>query len=243
MKLLRELLINDIGKMSMKQHFYYWIFPAIILGVFMVFYFSEIPALVKFVSPPENREWGILENLQLGIILGILILAIYAFFKKDNLVQKFGFVIVAIFALFVFLEEMDYGAHFAQLVGGEKELYLKKYIPAKNIHNQGNNAINFKRGVKILMALIFLIAPFFKSRIKNPYIKYLIPQPRILIVGILAIVVDRVPKLIVEYGLRKDGGLGINIAEFSEVMVYYTFLIYMIQLIFVNYLELGQKLE
>jgi len=207
----------------------------------MGFYFSEVPVLVNFIAPKENREWGILENLQLVIIFCIFLLSIYGSFKKARLLQKLGFCFVAFFAIFIFLEEMSYGVHLSQLLGGSEETYLSKYIPNNGIHSQGNNALLFKRTVKIIMALIFVIAPFFKSKIKNPYIRYVIPLPQILILAFLTLLVEYVPRLIVAFELRKDGGLGRNIAEFSEVMVYYIFLIYLIQLIFVNQLQIEKK--
>ena len=226
--------------MSNKEHTYYWIIPTVLLSILMVFYFSGIPALVEFVCPKENWEWGILENIQLGIIAFMFILSVYAFFNKKVRIQKLGFGFIVFFAIFVFLEEIDYGAHFAQLIGGEEEIILKEYIP-HNIHNLGNNAKLFKRSVYLIMLLIFVIAPFLKSKIENPYIRYLIPKPRIVIVALLAIVVDLVPRLIVTLGILKDGGLGVNIGEFSEIMVYYIFLIYLIQLIFENQLQIDMK--
>jgi len=93
----------------------------------------------------------------------------------------------------------------------------------------------------LVMLLIFVIAPFLKSKIENPYIQYLIPKPRIVIVALLAIVADLVPRLIVTLGILEDGGLGVNIGEFSEIMVYYIFLIYLIQLIFENQLHIEKK--
>jgi len=229
-----KIFWNDIKKMSTKEHSYYWIVPSVLMSVFMIFYFSEVPPLVSLICPPANREWGLLENLQLVIIFCILLLSIYAFLKTTNIIQKLGFIVIGCFTLFIFLEEMDYGKHFAQLIGGQTESYLMQYIPDKSIHGQGNNAINFKRIVKIMIILIFIISPFLKSRIKNPYLQYLIPQARIAIVAVLTIVVLYVPRYIVESGLRKDGGLGRNIAEFSEVMMYYVFLIYLYQLVFVK---------
>lgn len=229
--------------MSAKQHAFYWIIPTVLLGILMVFYFSGVPTLVEIVSPEENWEWGLLENLQLLIILGIFVVSVYACLSKKAPFLKFGFCFTAFFALFVFMEEIDYGAHFAQLMGQEVDNPLREYIGGTNIHNQGNNAKIFKRSVYLLMALIFVIAPFLKSKIQNPYILYLIPKPRIVIVAVLTIVSDLVPRLIVELGILKDGGLGVNIGEFSEIMVYYIFLIYLLQLLSKNQFRSAQHLE
>jgi hypothetical protein len=241
MKNFLSHLLENLGKMSLKKHIFYWILPFTILGILMIFYFSGIPELVEFVCPKENWEWGILENIQLGIIFCMFIISLYASWTKKLRIQKIFFFLVSIFSIFVFLEEIDYGAHFAELIGGAQEIEIKKIIPSKNLHNQGNNAKIFKRSVYGIMALIFVIAPFQDEKIKNVYLKYLIPKPRIVIVAVLAIIVDLVPRLIVEFGILEDGGLGVNIGEFSEIIVYYIFLIYLTQLIFINKLETGKS--
>lgn len=226
------LLKVDINEMSMREHLYYWMLPILVLGILMVFYFSGVPQLVEIVCPTENWEWGILENIQLLIILGIFSLSVYSAMTKQAALQKVGFGFIAFFALFVFLEEIDYGAHFNQLLYGEKRSLLRDLTGVGNIHNQGNNARIFKRSVYGIMALLFVISPFLNSRKLHPIIQYLIPKPRIVIVAILAIVSDLVPRLLVDLEIFEDGGLGTNIGEFSEVMVYTIFLIYLIQIVF-----------
>ncbi|WP_149276830.1 hypothetical protein [Pareuzebyella sediminis] len=237
MKSYINILLQDIKKITFKEHLYYWILPLLVLTILMTLYFSGIPQLVQLVCPSENWEWGILENLQLVIILIILIFSIYGFINKKNRILKLGFAFVVVFSVFILLEEMDYGAHFAQLIGGEKEVILKQYIP-HNIHNVGNNAKLFKRVVILIMALIFVVAPFMESKVENPYILYLIPKPRIIIIAVLTIAADLIPRLIVAYDIFEDGGLGVNINEFQELMVYYIFLIYLLQLIFDKQLQL-----
>ncbi|MCW5515666.1 hypothetical protein [Muriicola sp. Z0-33] len=238
MKSYLNLLKSDINKMTRQEHLYYWVIPITVLSILMIFYFSKIPALVEFVCPKENWEWGILENIQLVIIFCILIFAFRSFLKSEDSILKVGFLFISLFAVFVFLEEIDYGEHFAQFLGGEKEEFLSKYIPDKNIHNRGNNAKLFKRSVYLVMGLIFVIAPFLNSKFKHPYLKYLIPKPRIIIVAVLAIISDLVPRLLVGLNILEDGGLGVNIGEFSEIMVYYIFLIYLVQLIYIKQLKL-----
>ncbi len=242
MKFFLEYFVNDINKMSIKEHIYYWVIPTITMSILLIFYFSGNPVLVNIVSPLENREWGILENIQLVIIFFIFLLSTYTFLKKNHFFQKLGFCLISAFSIFVFLEEMDYGAHFVELIGGNEAMILKQYIPSKNLHNQGNNAIIFKRSVKLMIVLIFMIAPLLRFKIKNPYILYLIPQPRIVIVTLLTVLVYYLPQKVVTLHLAIDGGLGINIAEFSEVMIYFIFLVYLQQLTFVNRFPADKKL-
>ncbi|MDH3243797.1 MAG: hypothetical protein OEM26_04205 [Saprospiraceae bacterium] len=48
----------------------------------------------------------------------------------------------------------------------------------------------------------------------------------------VAIIADLVPRLLVELDIFKDGGLDVNIGEFSEIIVYQIFLIYLLQVIY-----------
>jgi len=194
---------------------------------------------VEFIAPKENWEWGILENLQLAIILGILILSLYAFLNKKDQIQKWGFFLVSLFTIFVFLEEIDYGAHFVELIRGSNDSYLSKYTGLRNIHNQGNNAKLFKRSVYLVMALLFIVGPHLETKINNRYLSYLLLKPRITIIAVMAIFVDLLPRFIIKLEIRQDGGLGVNIGEFSEIIVYYIFFVYIIQLIFIKRLDIG----
>lgn len=227
---LVEILVSDIQKMSLREHLYYWIIPLFVLAICFLFYFSENPQLVSIICPPKNREWGLLENLQLVIISLIFIRSLRTSRKVGNSIVKWGFRAIAVLALFVFLEETDYGAHFGQLIMGNEDSEATRILSFKNVHNLGNNAKIFKRSVYLIMAMTFVIAPFLKPILKNKYVNYILPYPRIIIIALLTIVSELVPRLTVYYNLREDGGLGVNIGEFSEIMVYYIFLIYIIQL-------------
>ena len=82
------------------------------------------------------------------------------------------------------------------------------------------------------MALIFVTLPLFYYVDKQPdWLRYFIPHPKIIILALLTILVDIAPRLLISSGLVEDGGLGVNIGEFSEVMVYYIFLVYLHQLV------------
>lgn len=235
MKEIIDILITEFNRMSKREHMIYWVLPILVLGTSMFFYFSEIPPLVNFICPQGNCEWGFLENLQLLIVFGIFILSLLAFFRKKERFLKWLFGLIALFAIFVFLEEIDYGEHFAQLLmGTEGENYEQQLISIRNIHNRGSNAKLFKRSVYLIMAMIFVIAPFFKSRVKNPLVKYFVPGVNIVFVAVLTIISDLLPRLIVILGGNLEGGLGVETGEFSEIMVYYIFFIYLLQLIYVN---------
>lgn len=212
--------------MTAGEHFFYWILPLLVLLILVIFYFSQVPFLMELVSPQTNWEWGILENLQLVVILGIFSFSTLSIFKADDLILKIGFGLISIFSVFVFLEEMDYGAHFVQLLSGVQESYLNKYTGVYNLHNQGNNAKLFKRPVYLVIALLFMVVPYTRLFKDNKYFRFVVPQPRMVIIVAILVLADLLPRFIVFFNIRPDGGLGTNIGEFSELIMYYLFFLY-----------------
>lgn len=217
--------------MSRVEHLCLWLLPTLFLTTATVFYFSGVPALVSIVCPTGNREWGILENVQLLTLVGILVLAVQGLRTKPTRPERIAYGLLAIFTVWVFLEEIDYGAHFVQLFTGEKRSYLEELTGVYNLHHQGITDKIYKRSSYIVMAVLFLLAPVWHGRFRHPLLVYLTPSPRIAVVAVLSIVSDLTPRLIVGLGILPDAGLGKNIGEFSEVMVYYTFLVYVFELV------------
>ncbi len=84
------------------------------------------------------------------------------------------------------------------------------------------------------MLLLFILAPFLGKFFQNRIITYLIPQPKIVIVALLTIVCEVLARVLVPLTGLQFVELGMDIGEFSEIMVYYIFLIYLWQLIFEN---------
>ena len=63
-------------------------------------------------------------------------------------------------------------------------------------------------------------------------VSYLIPQPRIFVVAVLTICCDLIARLLAVLNDIDLTELTLDIGEFSEIMVYYVFLLYLWQLIF-----------
>lgn len=204
----------------------------------MGLFFSGVPDLVKLVNPkmvhPEmNKEWGLLENIQLVVIAVILGVSVYALIKKEPLLQKVGFGLISLFAVFVFLEEIDYGSHLTQYLTGAGESQLAKVTGVYNIHNYApSTAKIIKRSVYVLMLVLFIIAPFLKNVFQNRILIFLVPRPKIVIVALLTVLCEVAARALVPLNNLKLEELGMDIGEFSEIMVYYVFLIYLWQLVF-----------
>jgi hypothetical protein len=233
MNQLLKLLTDDLKAMSLKEHFWYWILPVFLLSTLMIFYFSGVPFLVELIAPKANWEWGLLENIQLSVILVISGLSLFAFFKKTALLQRLLFGSLFFFSIFIALEEIDYGAHFIQYFRGEQTSFLLERTGMLNIHNQGNNNTLFRRTAYGLMMIVFAISPFLNKKFFHPLIEYLIPKPRMLLVVMLFLLFYWVPRYLVRSETFEPGVLGFaNIGEFTELMVYFSFLLYVVQIVF-----------
>ena len=84
------------------------------------------------------------------------------------------------------------------------------------------------------MAIIFIAAPLIRNKIKNPVLLYLIPHKGIILTAIITILSYVVPRLLVDLNILEDGGMRAwgNIGEFSEILVYYIFFLYLYEIIF-----------
>ncbi|WP_430814658.1 hypothetical protein [Carboxylicivirga sp. RSCT41] len=220
--------MNDIKK----KHFLYWILPLAVLIPLITMYFSGVKWAMELVCPTVNWELGIVENLQLFVLLLIFIDSLRGFRYKEPMIEKLALGFLSLFTLFIFLEEIDYGLHYVQYFTGESNTLFRDLTGAKNLHNLGNNARLFKRPFYPLMALLFIIGPLVVDRIKNEYIRFFIPSKIIIVTAIITIFSYLVPRLLVDWQIFPDGGFKKNIGEFSELMMYYIFFLYLKELIF-----------
>jgi hypothetical protein len=64
-----------------------------------------------------------------------------------------------------------------------------------------------------------------------------------VVTAIITIFSYAVPRLLVDFNILEDGGFGVNIGEFSEIMVYYIFFLYLYEVIFEKELQLNSRRE
>ena len=211
---------------------YYWTFPIVAMVVQIAMYFSGVQLLVEIVCPSVNWEFGSIENLQLLTILGIVIISIFGVIRKSTMIEKLGFAFLSLFSIFVLGEETDWGAHYVLHYTGDKSTFFSELVGQTNIHNYGGHAKWFKRPVYGIMILLFIALPFFRQKLTHPFLQYITPNPLITGTALITLFADLIPRFIVKLGLREDGGLGVNIGEFAEIMVYYTFALYVFEIVF-----------
>jgi hypothetical protein len=221
----------------------YWRIPLVVLIPLLIMYFSGVKWAQELVCPSVNWELGIVENMQILLLLIILTINVIAILRKKNRIEKVVFSILSLFALFVLLEEIDYGAHFLRYFKGHSDTLFLEVTGKANVHNLGNNAKLFKRSIYPLMLILFIITPFYAHKFKNPIIGYLIPNKWFVVTAIITVFSYAVPRLLVDLNILEDGGFGVNIGEFSEIMVYYIFFLYLYEVIFEKEVQLNVQRE
>jgi len=215
--------------MTVTEHIKFWALPFFASVILILMNYSGIAWMQYIISPPINREFGLLENLQLLIILMMFRAAVKASFFKSNGWEKLGFGLLAVFAMLVFLEEVDYGLHYIEYFtnGGVED---KERV--RNFHNQGNNNFYVRQAVIGIIVFVFVLLPFVLIRFKNALIQYFAPNRKMalavvvyLAVGQLARITPKLDVFVVNESLRG------NHQEFEELVLYYIFWLYVVQLI------------
>lgn len=214
---------------KLKNHFIYWILPSLFILLCAGVYFFNWFGLSFVIAPTVNREFGLLENTQLLLILAVIILAIrkvkFSSVKKERLL----FTCIAAFSFFVFLEEVDYFLHVVDYIKGIPETDTE----VRNLHNQGNLLHFIKLAVYISFVVILALLPLAKDFISRriPALAYFIPS-RWFILSLIAMVILNQWALYADKSMADAAAVSLNsnISEFEECFIYYIGLLYVREL-------------
>lgn len=211
---------------GMARHLRYWAAPFGISVLLILAYFFGGPVLSGIVAPPLNREYGLLENLQLLILLAAIVAAIRGLRVADDVLGRTAFALIAIVGTFLFLEEMDYGLHFWTLLttGTATQSFL-------NIHNQGDNIRYMKKGTDAFYVLFFMILPLATLKVRNPLIRRFVASPMFITTLVAAFLISSIAHFLDDMLGNQPGSLRGNIAEFRETFTYYCFALYTMDLL------------
>lgn len=242
----------------------YGVIPAVLSLVLQLMYFSGNLILQRLVCPKlpplglgAYREFGILENLQNLLLIGIAGVFAAGLIRARQGRLRLAYGVLVLFSVFVLLEEIDYGTHFYEYATTEEVagwflpvgspefqrlLALSDFSGEPfNIHNQGDLTDIIKAGVTLLMLGLFVVAPLIRDRVRNPWLRFVIPDRFILLtvaVMVLMRLVTRYLSHIDEAALasgvpgREIGSMNNNLSEFRELLTYYAFLLYAATLVF-----------
>ena len=205
--------------------------PAAVSLVLIGFYFSGVALLQHIVSPnldlpnPDApREFGLLENLQnLYLIAMVVIAAIAA--KRRSGWARLAFVGIALCVSFVFLEEIDYGLHYYEILSG-----ASSYDPeqVRNIHNIGDTTKHIKRIADAFLILFFGLMPLVLRKTTHPLIRSVLPSPYSVLTLVVMLVMRSLAHGLQDAGFGDPGSIEKNISEFRELNIYYLAMIYLL---------------
>ena len=207
------------------KHLTYWLLPGVFITAALFMYFSGIHALEAIIAPKVNREFGLLEHVQLLLLLAALAMSSAAAWRDESRLRKVAFSFIALSATFLILEETDYGLHYWEALSGQPA-----QVEVRNIHNQGRMNKILKRISYYLMAIVFVVLPLVREKIKVGWIRDFIPSRWILSTGVLLVTVPEIAHFLEGKGLAQDGGLRGNLSEFAETLTYYVVLLYVVKL-------------
>jgi hypothetical protein len=214
--------------MRWKQHLIYWIRPLIIIPLFALGYFAGPPWVQNIISARFNRELGLMENVEHSLILAIVIIALLLTVRVKDPVTRGFFLLCFLASVFLFLEEIDFGYHFIN--------YAKGIRPGEdpiihNIHNKKRTTIGIMMKVcYAAILLLIIILPHLKKEKVAAWIQNLVPSLRLHFTVLVIIPVSRFPFLLNNMDFSPNGSLHQNLSEFEELGIYYTFLLYFLEL-------------
>ncbi|MGI9264400.1 MAG: hypothetical protein ACR2QU_05695 [Gammaproteobacteria bacterium] len=206
-----------------KKHFVYWVFPALVVAGLMAMYFSGIDWLRQAVAPRVNREFGLLENIQHLILIAILVLAIRSIRSSTVRLRRSMFIVICVVTSWMFLEEVDYGLHWWELIVGTPP---EERAVFRNLHNIGGTTQDIKFVGNTIMILLFVVLPFVGRKSGWEWWRFFRPSRYLVITAVVTFFLARLAHYLADQGFYPDGPISSNISEFREVMVYYVWLVY-----------------
>ena len=227
-------------KTIFKKHFLYWGLPSLFVSITMLVYFFNILGLAFIIAPEANREFGLIENVQLIIILSIFIIAFKALKIEKVNFKKYVFIAFTLLSIFMFLEEIDYGAHIVDYYHGRSWKHVLRESGDHeiiNFHNQGKRLHYIKLSAYISFVLFLVIVPAIIRKVKtaNKYLNWLTPSKYFIYTLISMGVLNRIALLIdkkIEHSSITS--LHKNVSEFEEIFIYYIMFLYIYELVYQN---------
>ncbi|TDH28895.1 hypothetical protein EXU57_02145 [Segetibacter sp. 3557_3] len=221
---------------TIHKHLIYWVLPSAVNLACLLIYFFDLFELRSLIAPEVNREFGLVEHLQLVTIILIFSHSVKAARRKTHKVEKYGFLLIAVVAGFLLLEEIDYGLHYYDYLTGKTkkqllhEIYIQKSF--RNIHNQGNLTNVIKMSVYVTIVILFVLFPLLPNRIKKQsrLLNYLSPSRFIISTAVSLLVINQIALVLNKSYGSDTMPLAGNVSEFEEMMIYYILLMYITEL-------------
>lgn len=222
-----------MGVSIKKRLLFYVALPATVSALLIVAYYSGLPWLQSIVSPTlpgvslgASREIGLLENVENACMLGIVFVAACGIRRKKLTFERVGFVLLLLFSVWVFLEEVDYGWNWREFFFGQLPTSFR------NLHNVGERTQVIKSAVDLGLVVLFVVVPLAARWIRWPLLRYAAPSPYSILTLVVMVLVRTLAHGLESRGYGHGGALTNNISEFRELVVYYIFLLYVVEIVF-----------
>lgn len=200
----------------------YFILPLVAEFLLIGGYFHGPSWVAEMIAPSFNREFGLLELTQAGLIVAIAILALRAGLAQTSRWARWAWCGLAMFSTLVFLEEIDYGLHVYELITAVPPA---ERATVRNIHNQGTILGTLKQVVDTAYLAFFLVLPWFASRVPDR-VRFLVPDRHTTLTLLVAGVVSSTAHWIEDRQGNTEHALYWNVAEFRELLTYWIAFLY-----------------
>lgn len=222
------------GRSLGKKILIYFGVPLVVTGTLVAFYFSGVAGLQQIVAPRirgvlpnTSREFGLLENVQNLVLLAMLVVSVAGVLVKKTRLEKAGLALLSLFILVVFLEEIDYGLHYYEYFN---DVPWNERAEVRNWHNQGDRTDQIKRPVDIVTILLFVIAPILFANSRWPLLRFLTPDRYSILTLAAAFIIRSLAHGLEERGIGDRGVIHQNLSEFRELITYYVYFLYVIEI-------------
>ncbi len=217
-------------KSTLREHFFYWLLPTLVVLAMILMFFSEVAILKSLVAPDIGREFGLLENLQAFLLLIAVGLCLRGVSHARVRIERTGFLIMMLAFAFLLGEEINYGEHYWKLLTGQSLEPVGRGMEF-NLHNKISTS-PIKSVANLVILLGFVLLPLFVRPSAPAWLRFLTP-PRILIVTVLcSVALSQLAHYLDDISGDADHVLGSNIAEFREAFIYYIGLMYAYTLVY-----------
>lgn len=213
--------------MGPQDHFLYWGVPLILSFILMICYFQGPDWLQELAASSYNREFGLVEHIQNVILLCIVYIAFRLLKLSHAKRLRLPYLLIFFAALFVFLEEIDYGYHYINYIN---DADARQRSINHNIHNLPDVNNQLRLIFYILIAVFIIILPYLLSFKLPSLLVHFVADIRMQLTVLAFLVISKMAGVFNDLSHNTNMALDGNISEFEELALYYLFLVYIYDL-------------
>lgn len=209
--------------MRPRDHLQYWGFPIILSFLLMICYFQGPDWLQELAASSYNREFGLVENAENAILLCIVYMAFRLLKLPHSNWLRLLYLLIFFTAVFVFLEEIDYGYHYINYIN---DADARQRSINHNIHNLPDVNNRLRLFFYISIAIFIIILPYFSSSRLPSFLVHFVADIRLQLTVLAFLVISKMAGIFNDLSHHTNMALNGNISEFEELALYYLYLIY-----------------